>query len=105
MHQYFEGAKNREERLLSIMQQLEQQMRVLHKRCDCMQNKLNEMQVEQKTIKPKSRSKESNDRNSLKSQEKESQTDNKANKKLCKCGGMMSQKEEEILSELFFQRF
>lgn len=87
------------------MQQLDQQMRTLHKRCDCMQNRLNEMQVEQKTMKHKVKS-DGTDRASLRGYEKEAQTDKKTNqqKKVCRCGGTMTQKEEEILSELFFQR-
>lgn len=105
IQQYFEGAKYREETLLCIMQQIQQQMRSLHSRCDCMQNKLNEMQVEQKMARHKTRSKESTDANSIKSQEKPAQTETKSNKGACRCGGSMTQKEEEILSELFFQRF
>lgn len=85
------------------MQQLEQQMRGLQKRCDCMQNKLNDLQVENKTFKQKAG--QTTGRASLKGSEKEAQTDKNAAKKVCRCGGLMSQKEEEILSELFFQRF
>lgn len=82
-----------------------------------MQNRLNEFQVEQKTLKQKAKQsmdrgvdraslRSAPDRVSLRSgHEKEAQTDKNVTKKVCRCGGLMSQKEEEILSELFFQRF
>lgn len=87
------------------MQRLEQHLKKLENRCDFMQDKLNEIQAEQKMLKFKTKVKETIDMTTLKGQEKEAQTDRKLAKKVCKCGGLMTQKEEQILSELFFQRF
>lgn len=126
IEQHIEDERRKEETILSAIQKLEAQMGTLQRRCDSMQNQINEVQTEQKLLKHRVKQKDSKEsradrdsredrnsrealkngeRNSLKSDEKESQTDTNAPKKVCKCGNGISQREEEILSELFFQRF
>lgn len=111
IQQHLDESKSKEQMFLTNLQQLEHQMEALQKKVDNMQNLLGELQTEQTMLKHKAVTKDSGSstknghRTSLKSQERESQTDTNDGKKTCRCGGDITQKEEDILSELFFQRF
>lgn len=117
------------------MRNLESQLSQVQKRCDGLQNQLNDLQVEQKVKHKSKKDSKNGDKTSVSSkiddrdsqtetaapkkackcggnpglqkfEEKDSQTETNVPKKVCRCGGgVISQKEEDILNELFFQRF